>query len=191
VLLDGHAVLLVGPAGAGKSTTAAAFAAAGDAVLADDVVALRVVRGTAMAYPAYRLLRLWEESERIVFGTSQQLPRITPTWDKRGLLLGADYAFHADPAPLGAVFVMAERSADERAPYVEPLGAADGMMSLVANTYANYLLDDAMRADEMRALGEVLQGRRVFRLVPHRDPARLGDLLACIRASARDADWCA
>jgi hypothetical protein len=191
VMRDGRAVLLVGPAGAGKSTTAAAFAAAGDAVLADDVVALRLVDGIAMAYPSYRLLRLWDESERMVFGTSQQLPRITPSWDKRGLPLGADYAFRAEPAPLGAIFVLAERSAEPRAPYAEPMGGADGLMALVANTYANYLLDDAMRAEEMRSLGAMMRGRRVLRLVPHADPVRLDALLDCIRASARDADWSA
>jgi hypothetical protein len=187
VIIDGRAVALVGWSGAGKSTTAAAFAAAGDAVLADDVVALRQVDGTVMAYPSYRLLRLWDESERIVFGTAGQLPLLTPTWDKRALPLGADFPFHAQAAPLGDVFVLAERSGDPRAPFAAPMGGADALMAIVSNTYANYLLDDAMRADEMRALGAALRGRRVFRLVPHEDPSRLGALLACIRAAVRDA----
>lgn len=182
VLIDDRAVVLVGPSGAGKSTTAAAFATAGVPVLADDVVAVRVVDGVTLAYPAYRLLRLWDESERILFGTSGQLPLLTPTWDKRALPLGRAHPFHESPAPLGDLFLLAPRSEDPRAPHVEVLRRGDAFMQLVANTYANYLLDDAMRGQEMRALDTVLRGRRIHRLVPHADPARLDALVACVRA---------
>lgn len=188
VLIDGRAVALVGPSGAGKSTTAAAFAAAGTPVLTDDVLALRPgSSGAVLAYPAYRLLRLWDASERIVFGTAGQLPLLTPTWDKRGLPLGEDFPFHAQPAELGDVFVFAARSGDERAPYAEPMRARNACMALVANSYANYLLDDAMRAHELRALEALLRGRRVHRLVPHEDPARLTRLVDVVRATLRDA----
>ena len=54
-------------------------------------------------------------------------------------------------------------------------------MALVENTYANYLLSDAMRAQEMAALDALVRGRRILRLVPHADPARLGALVACVR----------
>jgi hypothetical protein len=182
VLLDGRAVVLVGPSGAGKSTTAAAFATAGVPVLADDVVAVRVVDGVTLAYPSYRLLRLWDEAERILFGTSGQLPLLTPTWDKRALPLGREHPFHESPAPLGDLFLLAPRSDDPRAPHVEALRRGDAFMQLVANTYANYLLDDTMRGHEMRALDAVLRGRRIHRLVPHADPSRLDALVACVRA---------
>jgi hypothetical protein len=188
VLIEGRAVVLVGPSGAGKSTTAAAFATAGVPVLADDVVAVRVVDGVTLAYPSYRLLRLWDESERILFGTSGQLPLLTPTWDKRALPLGREHPFHELPAPLGDLFLLAPRSEDPRAPNVEPLRRGEAFMQLVANTYANYLLDDTMRGDEMRALDAVLRGRRIQRLVPHADPSRLDALVACVRAAAADAD---
>ena len=182
VLINDRAVVLVGPSGAGKSTTAAAFATAGVPVLADDVVAVRVVDGVTLAYPSYRLLRLWDESERILFGTSGQLPLLTPTWDKRALPLGRAHPFHESPAPLGDLFLLAPRSEDVRAPHVEAVRRGDAFMQLVANTYANYLLDDAMRGQEMRALDTVLRGRRIHRLVPHADPARLDALVACVRA---------
>ena len=186
VLINDRAVVLVGPSGAGKSTTAAAFATAGVPVLADDVVAVRVVDGVTLAYPSYRLLRLWDESERILFGTSGQLPLLTPTWDKRALPLGREHPFHESPAPLGDLFLLAPRSEDERAPHVEAVRRGDAFMQLVANTYANYLLDDAMRGHEMRALDAVLRGRRIHRLVPHADPARLDALVACVRAAVAE-----
>ncbi len=186
VLIDGRAVALLGPSGAGKSTTAAAFAGEGVPVLADDVVAVRVVEGAVTAYPSYRLLRLWDESERMLFGTIGQLPKLTPTWDKRALPLGNEHPFHQDPAPLGDLFVLADRTDDARAPYVESLRPADAIMALLENTYANYLLDDRMRGQELRALEAVLRGRRVRRLVPHADPARLRGLVACVRAAVAE-----
>ncbi len=183
VLIDGRAVALIGPSGAGKSTTAAAFAAAGVPVLSDDVVAVRVVDGVAMAYPSYRLLRLWDESEKILFGTLGQLPKLTPTWEKRALPLGDAFPFHGASAPLGDLFLIAPRAEDARAPYVEALRPSEAFMELLVSTYANYLLDDQMRREEMLALDAVLRGRRVRRLVPHADPSRLGALIECVQAA--------
>jgi len=188
VLIDGRAVVLVGPSGAGKSTTAAAFARAGVPVLADDVVAVRVVDGETLAYPSYRLLRLWDESERILFGTSGRLPLLTPTWDKRALPLGGEHPFHESPAPLGDLFLLAPRSGDVRAPFIDALRRGEAFMQLVANTYANYLLDDAMRGHEMRALDAVLRGRRIHQLVPHADPSRLDALVDRVRAAVAEPD---
>ncbi|MBW7933128.1 MAG: hypothetical protein H3C62_05830 [Gemmatimonadaceae bacterium] len=180
VVIDGRAVALVGPSGAGKSTTAAAFASAGVPVLSDDVLALRQIDGRWMAYPAYPTVRLWDESEHLLFGSVGTLPLLTPTWDKRGLPLGAAYPFHATPMPLGELFLLAPRSDDARAPWVEPLGGSAAFIALVANTYANYLLDDPLRAAEMRALEGVLAGRRVRRLVPSTLSERLSRLVTIV-----------
>jgi hypothetical protein len=188
VLIGGRAVALLGPSGAGKSTTAAAFATAGFPVLSDDVVAVRIVAGVPLAYPSYRLLRLWDESERILFGTVGQLPKLTPTWDKRALPLGLAHPFHQTPAPLGDLFLLAPRSDDARAPYVEEMPRGEAFMDLVVNTYANYLLDDDMRREEMRALAAARHGRRVRRLVPHANPSRLQALVACVRAAVAEPD---
>jgi len=53
-----RAVVLLGPAGAGKSTTAAAFAKLGYPVLSDDVLALSDQNTTFLAQPAYPHLHL-------------------------------------------------------------------------------------------------------------------------------------
>jgi energy-coupling factor transporter ATP-binding protein EcfA2 len=184
VLLDGRAVALVGPSGSGKSTAAAAFASAGVPVLSDDVLAVRRVADDLLAYPSYRLLRLWVESEQMLFGTTGALPLLTPTWDKRALPLGDAHPFHPVPAPLGDVFLIAPRVADARAPYVEPVAAGEALLTLVLNTYANYLLDERMRGEELRALEGLMHGRRVRRLVPHANPARLGVLVELVRSAA-------
>ncbi len=186
VVVDDFAIALCGPAHAGKSTTAGAFAAAGYPVLADDMTAIRERAGRAMAMPAYDRLRVWEDAENILLGSRGALPRLTPTWDKRALQLsGQGWSFRETPAPLGAVFLLAPRAADPRAPWIAPISAADGFVALAANSYANYLLDDSMRAAEFASLASLMSTVRVFRAAPSDDPGRIGELVRVIADAAR------
>jgi len=88
------------------------------------------------------------------------------------------------PAPLGALFLIADRTADDTAPRVEPLRAAAAFVPLVANTAATYLLTPEMRAEEFAALSRLLACTPAFRLVPHTDPARLGRLVELVLDAA-------
>src|SRR5690348_16585408 len=85
VAVGDSAVALVGLPGAGKSTTAAAFACAGFSVLSDDVVALADEGPQFYVHPGYPRVNLWPDSVQELFGSEDALPRITPTWDKRYL----------------------------------------------------------------------------------------------------------
>src|SRR5262249_29214347 len=62
VVIDGKAFALLGPAGAGKSTTAAAFAERGFSILAEDVVTLDDRGDSFYVRPAYPCIRLWPAS---------------------------------------------------------------------------------------------------------------------------------
>jgi len=182
VAISGQAVLFVGRAGAGKSTTAAAFAKLGYPILSDDVAALhaqnrqrdgfadRTVRAFEVQ-PAYPRLRLWPKSVEALYGHSEYLPRLVPshpTWDKRYLdLQQEDYRFQADPLPLGRIYLLAKRSRDPAAPWIEKISMQAGMMALVANTYTNYLLDRATRALEFRALSQLILSISVRQIHPH------------------------
>ncbi len=186
VVVDEVAVALCGPAYAGKSTTAGAFGAAGFGVLADDMTSIRDHDGRAIVMPAYDHLRVWADSERILLGSSGALPRLTPTWDKRALSLrGQGWTFREQPAMLGAVILLAPRDEHMRAPRIEPVAPGDAFVSLAANSYANYLLDDAMRAAEFAAIARLMATVRVFRAVPSSDPARIGDLVRVIANAVR------
>jgi hypothetical protein len=181
VALGGLAVALVGQAGAGKSTVAAAFARSGARVLSDDVVPLDDRGGTLLVQPGNPRLRLWSTSAQILFGSPDALPRLTPNWDKLYLDLGGDdFAFQKTPLPLGAVYVLGPRSGDTQAPFVEQLSPQQAMMELVGNTYVNYLLDGSMRAREFAVLGRLLRSVPVARVVPHEDPASLSTMCQVI-----------
>ena len=64
VAIDGQAVAFAGTEGAGKSTTAAAFARVGHSVLSDDVVALKENESGFVVAPAYPHICLWPDSVR-------------------------------------------------------------------------------------------------------------------------------
>jgi hypothetical protein len=186
VVVDDCAVALCGPAESGKSTTAGAFGAAGFEVLADDMTALRERGGGTMAMPAYDHLRVWEDSEHMLLGTRGALPRLTPTWDKRALTLrGQGWTFREQPAMLGAVILLAPRAEDASAPRIEPVAPGDAFVALAANSYANYLLDDAMRAAEFASIARLMTSVRVFRAAPNSDPGRIRDLVRTIVAAVR------
>ena len=186
VVVGDVAVALCGPAGAGKSTTAGAFAAAGHAVLADDLTALHERGAHAVAMPAYGHLRVWDASERALLGTSGALPRLTPTWDKRALgLREQGWTFRDSPLRLGAVVLLGPRADDAGAPRIEAVKPGDAFVAIAANSYANYLLDDRMRAEEFEAIARLMATVRVLRATPHTDPRRLTALVEVIAGAAR------
>jgi hypothetical protein len=180
IAVGDQAIALLGPAGAGKSTTAAAFAKLGYPVLSDDVVTL-VDRGdTFLVQPAYPRLRLWSESVKALYGSPDALPRIVPThptWDKRYLdLIQNRYQFQQHSLPLAAVYILGGRSNDSTAPFVEAVATHASLIVLVANTYANYLLDKEMRAQEFELLSRLVINVPLRQVTPHADPVYLSKL---------------
>lgn len=183
VAIGGVAVALVGPAGAGKSTTAAALAGRGHALVADDVLALRASGDGVLAQPAYPYLRLWPDVVPALYGHGVELPPLTPNWDKRGLRL--DRAFHPHPLPLGAVYVLCGREAGPGAPRLEPMSATDAVLALVPAAYVGWFPDRAAQARDLETLGRVARTVHAAWAVPSADPARLGELCGMIEADVR------
>jgi len=178
VAIGDEAIALLGPAGSGKSTTAAAFAARGYSVLAEDVVTLDDRGDHFLVRPGYPCIRLWPPAVKALYGSETHLPKLTPNWDKCYLDLSEN--FQREPLPLAAIYHLGERQHDAAAPFVETLERAEGLMSLVANTYATKLMDKRMRAREFELLTRVVHNVRLRRVTPHSDPARIPNLLTRI-----------
>jgi hypothetical protein len=121
VRIGEHAITLLGPPGAGKSTFAAALALRGHRVLTDDVAALAEQRGEVLIQPGYPRLRLWPECPDGPLGYTASLPRLTPNWDKRYLPLTAGESFQQEAVPLAAIYMLEERTSASEAPFVRPL----------------------------------------------------------------------
>src|SRR5215203_1889861 len=177
VVIKNEAIALVGPAGSGKSTTAAAFSDRGYSILAEDVVTLDVRGDHFLVRPAYPCIRLWPASVRALYGAETELPKLTPNWEKRYLdLTERPEQFEQQSLPLSAIYLLSERRDETGAPFVESLERAEGLMALVANTYATKLMDKEMRAREFELLTRVLNNVPLRRVVPHADPARIAHL---------------
>ena len=185
VAIDDFAICLMGPAGAGKSTTAAAFALAGYPVLADDVSALEPISGGYLVRPAYPHLRLWPESADILFGDRRALAPITPNWDKLDLPLAEENRFHTGALRLAALYLLDSRSEEATCPAIASVSGADQLVALVANTYRNDLLDAAAQAKTFETLAHLTQCVAMRRVTPHTDPARLPTMCERIAADAR------
>jgi hypothetical protein len=185
VAVGDRAIALVGLPGAGKSTTAAAFAAAGFPVLSDDILALADQVTQFLVQPGYPRVNLWPDSVRGLFGSEDALPRITPTWDKRYLPLGQNgHHFAASPLPLGAIYILDSRESSLTAPIIEEVPGKEAFIELVANTYVNYLLDQDMRRMEFDVLGRVVSEIPVRRVRP---PAKCSAIFNLCEAIAGDA----
>ncbi len=176
IAYENQSVAFVGEAGMGKSTTAAAFARRGYGVLSDDIVALFEQEGVFHVMPAYPHLCLWPDSVEMLYGSRDALPRLIPDWEKRRLSLGEEGArFESLPLPLAAIYVLGDRRPDP-APYIETIGRQAGLVSLVANTYANRILDRELRAREFVVLGRLVSTVPVRCVHPHSDASRLAEL---------------
>jgi hypothetical protein len=181
VAIEDRSVAFVGAPGAGKSTTAAAFARQGFGILSDDIVALAETAGDFQVLPGCPYLRLWPESVTMFHDSPEALPRIIPDGEKRRFALGNERAqFENRPLQLGAIYFLGERRPDP-APYVETLRAQAALLSLVTDTYGNKILDRDLRAQEFGVLNRLVEKVPIRRVFPHNDSSRIGDLCRVIR----------
>jgi hypothetical protein len=129
VVLDGRAVLLMGPAGAGKSSLAAALLRAGAELLSDDVVTLQLSDDALIAHAGSVALQLRAaEDQRLSTEERTALGRPEGTVEGKQRYVRGEAP---DAAPLGCVFLL-ERSVRE--PAVEQLAAVDPF-ELIASTF--------------------------------------------------------
>jgi hypothetical protein len=183
--IRGRAFVLVGEAGAGKSTTAAALALRGWPVLCEDVCALDPVGRQYQVRPGYPRICLWSDSVDFLFASREALPLIVDGWDKRFLALdNARAHFASNGAPLVAVFILGGRVNEDSAPRLELLPPREAVLHLVANTYMNWLLSAEQRGAEFDVLTSLMSSVECFRVFPSTDPARIPDLAELIETQA-------
>ena len=187
--IDDQAVALVGPGGSGKSTTAAAFVELGFPILTDDVAAITLENGSCSIQPAYPHVRLWPQAVKMLYGHHEALPRLVPVgiWDKCYLdLENRPDLFCTRPLPLKAVYTLESRLKKERdAPSIRPMSQAGAMLSLLANGYANNLINRSLRAEEFRVLSTIAASIPIKKIYPHADAQRLPELCEVIVRDVR------
>ncbi len=177
------AIIVTGAKGAGKSTLAAFFARNGHRVLADDIASLVRRENSYWVHPGYPHLRLWRETLDEL-GCRDALPPVSVGIDKRYLALtgSADQAtagFQRKALPLAGIFVLENFNASCSVS-ITPLVRAEGLINLVRNTYADYLLDATGRGRDFDFLTGLLADTAVYKVSRPRDLALLPEVIEAI-----------
>jgi hypothetical protein len=167
VAIGDRAVLIAGHPGAGKSTTATAFARRGAIVITDDVAAIDDGR----VAPGYPRLRLWSDVAEVLFGRADALPLLTPTWTKRFLPLTSELATR--PYPIAAVCVLLDRGAE---PSLGSLQGHEAAMALLRHASMTHALDASMRERELSQVTQLANEVPVFAATAPDDLRRVGEL---------------
>ena len=98
-------VIFAGSPGAGKSTTAAAFAQCGYTVLADDMVAMSLdCAGKVMVYPAFPQIKIWPSAVKGLGYNPSSLPTLFSGSRKR--VIRQKENFPIEPLPLAHIFFL-------------------------------------------------------------------------------------
>jgi hypothetical protein len=182
VAFGDRCVAFVGSAGAGKSTTAAAFARRGYGIVSDDIVGLVERDGSFYVLPAYPHLCLWPESVNMLYGSPDALPLMVHDWEKRQLALGENGTrFELRTLPLEAIYLLGARRTGADSSVID-VADREALVTLVANTYATNLIDRTMRGEEFDLLSRLISTVPVRTLHPSDDPGRIGDLCRLIRS---------
>jgi hypothetical protein len=185
VAFGDRAAALMGPVGAGKSTTAAALALRGRPVLCEDICALYPSDGALSVFPGYPRICLWPDSVNHLFSSPEALPLIVQGWNKRYLPLdGSRAQFASTPLPLSAIYVLAQRTDRVHCASIKELSRKDAALQLVQNTYMNWLLDSQQRAVEFDVIAEIASKVRCFEVTASSKPDRLAGLAALIESHA-------
>jgi len=174
VSIDGKAVVFLGPRGAGKSTTAAAFDAAGHSVLEDDVVAIRFDEEGPTVVPGVPQLRL-EADAATALGLQDSTIASEESWYDKRMLSITDLP---DPALLTRCYVLTE--GEEFG--IHRTCSSEQLLSLVTQMYVQGFVTESDRSGtHMEQCSRVVEhaGVRVLtRSLDHGQLSALVDLVA-------------
>lgn len=132
VALDGHAVALLGPSGAGKTSVALALCCRQWQFLADDVVALEPAGERLLVHPGTPLAGLARaEADRLASSGRPAGEQVLAVNEREQLLRmsGAE-----GPAPLAALFFVERRIDGPPQPRFEPLADAGRLLGCTFNS---------------------------------------------------------
>lgn len=192
VAVNGGAVLFAGDPGRGKSTTAAAFAERGHPVLTDDVAAFRrEADGRILMVPGVPRLCLCPDAVEFLYGPGPagRFPLLHPAEDKRVVLLDtAPGRFQTVPLPLQAIYLLAPRSGDPAAPWLESVAGADRLIRLLYTGFMNLTLERNQLAHEFTILGEIARSVPIQTLVPSSDSKKMDGLYELVLNDVRAAN---
>lgn len=177
IAIGSVAIAIVGESGAGKSTTAAALAARGYPVVADDVAALEPSSAIWRVHAGYPRLRLWPETIRQLYGPETHLSRIFSFSEKRFIELqpvdptavqSVPWQFQAGSLPLAAIYILGQRQPDLLAPIITAVPPSAAVILLMGHRSVGHLMPvtPEQQTREFMGLSQVAAAVPVRRVTP-------------------------
>ncbi|HLH77151.1 MAG TPA: hypothetical protein VKV28_10130 [Candidatus Binataceae bacterium] len=179
VAIDGRVCAFFGPTGAGKSTLAASFVAAGYPLVCDDCLALLPPRDGAPleVQPAYPALRLWPDALTLMAEIPGEVTLVASYADKQRWSANRADNFAAGVLPLHRLYRLERSSSGEGVSTWQTPTTRAAFMELVDATFRLDLSDRTLFKREFAALEQVARRIPMRRL-------RVGDDLRARQAHA-------
>lgn len=139
VVVDGHAIALMGDSGYGKSSLGASFVKAGHRLLTDDLLVTSSKDGTFLAYPGAPRVKLYPAIAKRIFG-----PRVKGLRLEKLIIPLDTKRSQRTPVPLKAIYVL--RPPGPRTPpraVIRNLSRRSAFIELVRNTFNMAAIDPA------------------------------------------------
>jgi hypothetical protein len=187
VSIDGSCVAFLGESGRGKSTLAASFAMSGSPFLTDDALIVEREGSRWLTPPGHPSIRLWEDSERAVLGTSAEAaPPVQYTQKARFLAQGA-IPFCDQPQEIRCFYFIGDRDTSELE--LDRLAPRNALIEFVRNSFLLDTEDKDELARHFEDLSDLLGHPAMFRLDYPRRYDKLGEVRDAIAAHARQGHW--
>jgi len=170
----GGVCAFIGPAGAGKSTLAASFAAAGYSTFCDDCLVVGR-NGGIICTPGYPGVRLWRDSFAALGNHLVKLSDVA-NYTSKCRIVSNTGQFPDDPRPLIAIYRIS-RPADGEPPlstaHVEPVTGREAFMELVSSAYVLDVTEPATLVRHFRFIEQLVAQVPIARLLLPNDFALL------------------
>ena len=176
VTVGSHAVGFLGSNGAGKTSLALAMIDRGGRLLTDDLLAVPIEDGIAVADPTFPQVRLWPDDAEQRFGNVDGLELAHPGYSKLRVPIPAD-SFSPTPAPLTALY-LPRRGADLA---IEEVRGSSALFSLMSESFSVGLNDRPdQREAWMARTAALLEVLKVFTLAYPDSFGSLPDVSAAV-----------
>lgn len=179
VVTPAGAVAFLGATGLGKSTLAAGFAAAGDALVTDDCLLIEVGRGRPRAVPGYPSVRLWPGTARRLHGGRGRAVRAAHYTSKLRVPAAPRFRFALRPVRLVKAYVLdppARPAPGRPAATITALGGRAALAELIGHLYRLDVGEAAVLRRDFDRLASLAERLPLARLRPARGLAHLADV---------------
>jgi hypothetical protein len=178
----------IGPAGAGKSTLAASFAAAGYSTFCDDCLVVWR-NGGILCIPGYPGVRLWRDSFDALGNYSVQLSDVAD-YTSKCRIVSNTRQLPDGPCPLIAIYRISRLVDEEPAlstARIEPLTGREAFMELVSSAYVLDVTEPATLIRHFRCIEHLVTQVPIARLLLPNDLALLPAARRLILSELKEA----